>query len=171
MGVGLHDEEKLDDFFNSVLQFQSREHFSAFLRHGYSLQIVVGIKDDIVGAVTFIVASDGMFIDALGISNGHGPHCCNLGSTTFLERHKKEKQFFVRSNNGGFQGFGIGSFLLCLAAYYANYSCEEDVGATITLKTSTSAFTFYEKYGFNHVEPHPSLPTKLRELVPSWNTD
>jgi hypothetical protein len=135
------------------------------------LQIVVGIEDEIVGAITFIVADDGMFIDALGVSNGHGPHCCNLGSTTFNERNKAEKQMFAKSNNGGFQGFGVGSFLLSLAAYYVNFTCDDDVGATITLKTSTSAFTFYEKYGFNHVEPPPPLPAELGELVPSWNTD
>jgi hypothetical protein len=171
MGVGLQHEAKLYDFFNAVLQFQSREHFSAFLQNGYSLQIVVGIEAEIVGAITFIVAEDGMFIDALGVSNGHGPHCCNLGSTTFKERNKPEKQFFARSNNGGFQGLGVGSFLLTLAADFATFKCKKNVGATITLKTSTSAFPFYEKYGFNHVEPPPPLPTVLEELVPLWNTD
>jgi hypothetical protein len=134
------------------------------------LQIVVGIQEDIVGAVTFIVAPGGMLIDAMGVSNGHGLHCCNLGRTTFLERHKGETELFEKSDNGGFQGFGIGGFLLNVAAYFATFVCKEDIGANITLKTSQSAFTFYEKYGFTHTEPYPALPTKLRELVPSWNT-
>jgi hypothetical protein len=61
LGIGSHYEKKLFPFFNSLLQFQTKVKFGAFLRHGYSLHITGGHFNETV-ARTFIATPVGLLM-------------------------------------------------------------------------------------------------------------
>jgi hypothetical protein len=101
-------------FFDSVLQFQDREHFSQVLDHGYSISVIGGPHNGIAAAIVFVSAAEGIFIDAIAVANGRGPNMCQLNSSSFIAGNAEAEQMITNSERGTFQHLGLGTLLLPL---------------------------------------------------------
>jgi hypothetical protein len=97
-GAGSFRERSLFLFFDSVLQFQDREDSSQVLDHGYSISVMGGPHNEIAAAIVFVSAAEGIFIDAIAITNGRGPSMCRLNSSSFIAGDAEEEQMIKNSN-------------------------------------------------------------------------
>jgi hypothetical protein len=65
----------LHTFFNSMMHFESASAFSTFTKHGHSVVITVptGLgTSNIIAACSFLISTDGLFVDAIAVSDGSG---------------------------------------------------------------------------------------------------
>ncbi len=108
----------------------------------------------------FLVAPDGLFIDAIAVAHDNAAHACKLSA---LDGGMQLKR---KGEGVGFQRLGLGNFLLALVAHVATLECLNE-GALLFLKTNNSRLGFYKKRGYASLVA--SLPAKLRKLVPSTN--
>ena len=169
LGFGLMFSTPLYAFFNSMLEFQSETQFDAVLRNGYSFHITGGPHNEIIAAVIFVMASDGIFIDAVAVSNGSAPGVCQLSSNTFVEDPKHADRSLL-TKAGSFQQLGIGRFLLALVSYCGAINCITPERAFTFLKANESNRDFYFRNGY---APLPSdnltQPIELLNILPSAN--
>jgi hypothetical protein len=169
-GVGLTFQKELYSFFDSMILFQSKKQFEACLSKGYSLHITGGSLHEIVAAVTFIATPDGLFIDAIAVSNGRVPGACKLNVCTFVGSNDAEELFINQAEGGSFQHSGLGNFLLALVGHCAAIKCTVK-NASVFLKANDSFVKFYHQRGFTNSPPTTSLPGMLSKLVPAENQD
>jgi hypothetical protein len=170
LGVGLVYAEKLHNFFNGVLEFQNKENFSAFLSTGFSFMITGGSHAEIVAAATFTTTSDGLFIDALAVANGHAPQACKLLENQFVSSEDLLSLVNRSNSEGSFQKLGLGNFLLSLMAHVATFACTDEE-VSVFLKANALGCEFYIKSGFTQCLPNTRLPEKLSQLVPFEHYD
>ena len=165
LGVGLQFQGQLYTFFNTMLEFHNEQIFEAFLSRGYSLVITGGTHQNIVAAVTFIVSTDGLFIDAIAVSHGRGTGVCKLKSDTLIGADDAQKSLIRQSEGGSFQKLGLGNFLLALVSHCASLECTHK-RASVLLKSNSCIVDFYFKRGFTTVPPATSVPAELLKIVP-----
>ena len=153
-----------------MLEFESQEIFSNFLRNGYSLHITGGVHHDVVAAVSFIRTPDGLFINAIAVSNGSGPSVCKLSSQSFGCSSPVHLPWLESVVDGSFQGSGLGRLLLSLVSHCASW-CIPTPQSSIFLKANRSCVEFYLKCGFEPVPMNTQLPAALTLLVPATHRD
>ncbi len=169
-GVGLVHAEKLHTFFNGVLEFQTKKNFSDFLSTGFSFMITGGSHTEVVAAATFTTTSDGLFIDALAVANGHAPQACKLLENQFVPSNDLSSLINRPNSEGSFQQLGLGNFLLSLMAHVATFACTDEE-VSLFLKANAVGCEFYSKSGFSQCPPNTRLPEKLSQIVPLEHYD
>jgi hypothetical protein len=111
-GVGRWRERSLFKFFDAVLQFQNRDDFLQVLDHGHSISVIGGPHDEIAGAISFVSAAEGIFIDAIAVPNGRGLGMCRLNNPSFVAGDAEQEKMIKNSETGSFQHLGLGTLLL-----------------------------------------------------------
>ena len=169
-GVGDAFHTELYKFMNSVLHFQSPEGFDECLSNGFSFHITGGYDNHIIAGVTFTVAEDGVFIDALAVSTGTGPDVSKLCIEQFGDTHSLRKliHFQRKKRVGSFQGLGLGHLLMRLVERCARKWCTV-AEAAIVLKMNNACTAFYRANGYASSSSQLSLPAGLLAKVPASN--
>ena len=164
LGVGKEytDAKGLYAFFNGILEFEPEAVFNNFCEHGYSLVITGGAHDAVVAAAVFIIAPDGIFVDAIAVSHGRHENACKLTPDYFKGTNEQEAQFLVDAK-GSFQRCGLGSFMFALLSRIALLKCDKSPG--VFLKANLVLEPFYTACGFESL-PTWTLPTALLQMVP-----
>lgn len=168
-GVGSAFHGELYMFLDSVLHFQSPEGFEECLSNGFSFHVTGGFENKIIAGVTFTVADDGVFIDALGVATGKGPNVGKLcvqqyGSTNAF----RKLDLAQKERLGSFQRLGLGQLLMLLVERCATKWCTVNK-AFIYLKMNTDCTHFYDRIGYKSLPSQLSLPAGLLAKVPSSN--
>ena len=169
-GVGLVVKERLYDFFTDMLHFQDPTPFNHFLKDGFSLFLTGGFHSEIIAAVTFIVAPDGVFIDTIAVSNGRGSNLCKLNPKTFGTTNAYQKLRYKSKHGASFQYFGLGSFLIGLVERCAKKWCTVK-DARVYLKMNEKARKFYISCGYKKLPSNRALPPQLLAMVPAFNVN
>jgi hypothetical protein len=167
LGLGQSSDD-LYPFFHSMLEFQGKDAFAAFLINGFSLVVTGGALNEIAAAAIFVVTRDGVFIDAIAVSHGRAPNMCKLSRSTHVGPDNGQRSLIDKSDNGSFQHCGLGSFLLALVEHCATFVCTLPE-ASVFLKSNSSRLEFYENRGFASLPSGASLPCELLKVVPSAN--
>jgi hypothetical protein len=142
-------------FFNAMMHFESASAFSNFTKQGHSVVMTVptGVgTSNIIAACSFIISTDGLFVDAIAVSDGSGG-CLKRSDASFTDSSLKVISS-ISCNNPGFQLFGIGKFLLTLLFRFAHTQCEPPV---VYLKTNQALRDFYLRSGYQTFESLPPL--------------
>ena len=174
VALGVGDEfAKANDiysFFNGMLEFESEDAFAGFVQHGYTLVILGGNHNDIVAAASFIVASDGLFVDAIAVSHGTHKDSCKMSPQMVKAVCKDDTQIKLLSNASGanFQRFGLGSLFIELLSRCASLLCSSS-NAAVYLKANTGSQPYYLDRGFERATRmgdvlHKIVPASHREV-------
>ena len=169
-GVGDAFHTELYKFMNSALHFQSPEGFEECLSNGFSFHITGGYDNHIIAGVTFTVAEDGVFIDALAVSTGTCPNVSKLCVEQFGSTHALQKliHFQGKKRVGSFQRLGLGQLLMRLVERCARKWCTV-AEAAIVLKMNNACTAFYRANGYASSSSQLFLPARLLAKVPSSN--
>ena len=169
LGVGkaFSDATQLFRFFNSLLEFETETVYSTFVEQGYSIVITGGNHNSIVAAAVFMVASDGIFVDALAVSTGHHENSIALTDAVFEPADVPQVNFFLDIKDGSFRRLGLGSLLLALISRCAILRCKDSPG--VFLKAHKRYFKFYKEAGFDRLGKKDTLPAQLLRIVPKVN--
>jgi len=168
--VGLEVKNSLYQFFDALLYFQDPSPFYAFLKNGFALFLTGGVHSEIIAAVTFMVAPDGVFIDALAVSHGRGRGPCKLNSETFGITNAYQKLRRHSLIDGSFQNFKLGSLLMGLVERCAQRWCTVK-GARVYVKMNKTVLKFYQSCGYQKLPSDKALPSQLLAMVPAFNVD
>jgi hypothetical protein len=179
LGVGLNyaQEQKLHAFYNCMLKFETEQSFSNFVESGYSVVITGGTNPPVVvAAVSFVVAEDGIFIDAIAVSHGAHINACALPAHAMtpamgqiMKKVNTEDGSSVDLRNAvrskDFQHLGFGSLLLSFLAQCATLRCSKH--AAVYLKAHRSTQGYYATRGYQPVaDTTMGLPDNLASMVP-----
>jgi hypothetical protein len=167
-GVGRWRERSLFKFFDAVLQFQNRDDFLQVLDHGYSISMIGGPHNEIAGAISFVSAAEGIFIDAIAVANGRGPSMCRLNNPSFIAGDAEQEKMIKNSETGSFQHLGLGTLLLLPVEQIAGQQCA-DKNPYLFLKTNPDGLEHCKKLDFVPLPAYTSLPLGLSLVVPERN--
>jgi hypothetical protein len=152
------EEKKLHQFFTGMLFFESSKVFTEFVKLGYSLVVTAGPSQLVVAAASFIIEDDGLFVDAIAVSHGTHPDAY-------------KPSVHGSHNNGNWQRYGLGSFLLAIISRCATLACT--VTPAVYLRadmTTENEHHFYRNNGFKQVATTGfTAPDGLFKLVPEVN--
>jgi GNAT superfamily N-acetyltransferase len=186
LGVGLNhaEEQNLHEFYNCMLEFETEQSFSNFVKSGYSVVITGGTEPPVVvAAASFVVAAEGIFVDAIAVSHGAHINACSLPTHAMTPAMVKIMKK-VNTEDGGsvdlrkalrnkdFQRLGLGSVLLSFLAQCARLRCSND--AAVYLKAHRSTQGYYATRGYKPVaDTTLGLPDNLASVVPKshWEVD
>lgn len=145
----------LHSFFNGMIEFEPQPVFARFMQQAYAVVVTAGDNQNIVAAASFIVASDGVFVDAIAVSHGRHAKAFKLNNVdlmtetdieTFASEHNLTNLMLSDASDGNFQNFGLGAFLLSFITRCASLRCSQS--ASVFLKAHKKSQSFYSKRGF-----------------------
>jgi hypothetical protein len=169
-GVSFVKVEDIYQFFYGLIHFESSIQFTTLMEVGHTVVITGGAYDGIAAAASFVIAEDGLFVDALAVSRGTNSNPCTfpLGmlEAVYQDQAQIDRLLMKNHKSPDLQNHGLGSFLVELLVRIAALRCTN--AAVVYLRAcSPGGAEYYKKRGFDNAT---WLGDELYKKVPSCHT-